>query len=106
MGHPPADPDNPRTLGFHDLVTSQASSHLLIFFPGGGVPEGRVYGRRLAFVSVRTFKRHHHHRGLGGRMHCGVEYQDWRARASRFDGKPAADQIVNNKILSRILLVT
>ena len=26
-----------------------------------GVPEGRVYGRRLAFVSVRTIKRHHHH---------------------------------------------
>jgi hypothetical protein len=25
------------------------------------VPEGRVYGRRLAFVSVRTIKRHHHH---------------------------------------------
>jgi hypothetical protein len=26
-----------------------------------GVPEGRVYGRRLAFVSVGTIKRHHHH---------------------------------------------
>ena len=24
-------------------------------------PEGRVYGRRLVFVSVRTIKRHHHH---------------------------------------------
>ena len=37
-----------------------ASSHMLNFFPGGGVPEGRVYGRRLVFVSVRTIKRHHH----------------------------------------------
>ena len=37
-----------------------ASSHLLIFFPGGGVPEGRVVSRRLVFVSVRTIKRHHH----------------------------------------------
>ena len=37
-----------------------ASSQLLIFFPGGGVPEGRVYGRRLVFVSVRTNKRHPH----------------------------------------------
>ncbi len=27
----------------------------------GGVPEGRVYGRRFVFVSVRTIKRHHHH---------------------------------------------
>jgi hypothetical protein len=26
-----------------------------------GVPEGRVYSRRLVFVSVRTIKRHHHH---------------------------------------------
>jgi hypothetical protein len=33
----------------------------LFFFPGGGVPEGRVYGRRLVFVSERTIKRHHHH---------------------------------------------
>ena len=38
-----------------------ASSHLLTFFPGGGVPEGRVYSRGLVFVSVRTIKRHHHH---------------------------------------------
>jgi hypothetical protein len=34
-----------------------ASSHLRIFFPGRGRPEGRVYGRRLVFVSVRTIKR-------------------------------------------------
>ena len=38
----------------------------LIFFPGG-VPEGQVYGRRLAFVSVRTIKRHHHHPAMGTR---------------------------------------
>ena len=38
-----------------------ASSHMLNFLSGGGVPEGRVYGRRLVFVSVRTIKRHHHH---------------------------------------------
>ena len=25
------------------------------------VPEGRVYSRRLVFVSVRTINRHHHH---------------------------------------------
>jgi hypothetical protein len=30
-------------------------------FSLGGVPEGRVYSRRLVFVSVRTIKRHHHH---------------------------------------------
>ncbi len=28
MGHPLADPDNPRTLGFHDLVTSQPHTAL------------------------------------------------------------------------------
>jgi hypothetical protein len=27
--------------------------------------KGWVYGRRLVFVSVRTNKRHHHHRELG-----------------------------------------
>jgi hypothetical protein len=26
-----------------------------------GVPKGRVYSRRLVFVSVKTIKRHHHH---------------------------------------------
>jgi hypothetical protein len=30
------------------------------FLDDGGVPEGRVYGRRLVFVSVRTNKSHHH----------------------------------------------
>jgi hypothetical protein len=29
-----------------------------------GVPEGRVYSRRLVFVSVRTIKRHHHRVGF------------------------------------------
>ena len=29
-----------------------------------GVPKGWVYGRRLVFVSERTNKRHHHHKGL------------------------------------------
>jgi hypothetical protein len=41
---------------------------------GGGVPEGRVYGRRLAFVSVRTIKRLHHRTSeRGGEGDCVKE---------------------------------
>jgi hypothetical protein len=39
------------------VVSTSTSDQELIW----GVPEGRVYSRRLVFVSVRTIKRHHHH---------------------------------------------
>jgi hypothetical protein len=32
-----------------------------------------VYGFGLIFVSARTNKRHHHPRGFGWRIYCGVE---------------------------------
>jgi hypothetical protein len=38
------------------------SRSIIGHIPFRGVPEGRVYSRRLVFVSVRTIKRHHHHR--------------------------------------------
>ena len=38
------------------------NSHLPVCWISPFLPEGRVYGSRLVFVSVRTIKRHHHHR--------------------------------------------
>ena len=39
------------------------------FVLADGVPEGRVYGRRLVFVSVRTIKRHHHQASTSSFLH-------------------------------------